>query len=223
MPTWQEHLFPPLPGSQQSRRPSGSRCWPSSLISHQLLLPPTVSWPPTSGTPINEFNTEGYITCAFPTLFPTGAADFVASRPHAVTIGNYVKHLMMYEDGHFARHPRFCYFALNTEMRWRALQTGRIYARQQPHDAQLSVEELRDMVGREGEAFSNRVLHYAASLRGTRQYWFRQRSRLIAMVDTLGLPTVFFTHSAADLQWPELAASSVQMIPIPAPAATLHC
>ena len=25
------------------------------------------------------------------------------------------------------------------------------------------------------------------------------------MVDTLGLPTVFFTHSAADTQWPELA------------------
>ena len=61
------------------------------------------------------------------------------------------------------------------------------------------------MVGRDGEIFSNRVLHYATSLRGTRQYWFKQRSRLIAMVDTLGLPTVFFTHSAADLQWPELA------------------
>ncbi len=77
-----------------------------------------------------------------------------------------------------------------------------IYVRQHPHDAQLSVEELHDMVCR---AFSNRVLHYAVSLRGTRQYWFRQRSRLIAMVDTLGLPTVFFTHSAADLHWPELA------------------
>ena len=38
-----------------------------------------------------------------------------------------------------------------------------------------------------------------------RHYWFKQRSRLIAMVDTLGLPTIFFTHSAADLQWPELA------------------
>ncbi len=53
------------------------------------------------------------------------------------------------------------------------------------------------MVGREGEAFSNRVLHYAASLRGTKQYWFKQRSRLISMADT---PTIFFTHSAADLQ-----------------------
>ena len=27
----------------------------------------------------------------------------------------------------------------------------------------------------------------------------------MAMVDTLGLPTIFFTHSAADLQWSELA------------------
>ena len=34
---------------------------------------------------------------------------------------------------------------------------------------------------------------------------FKQRSQLIAMIDTLGLPTVFFTHGAADLQWPELA------------------
>ena len=68
---------------------------------------------------------------------------------------------------------------------------------------QLTVDELRDMVSRDGEAFSNRVLHYASSLRGTLQYWFRQRSRLISMVDTLGLPTIFFTHSAADLQWPE--------------------
>lgn len=90
-------------------------------------------------------------------------------------------------------------------MRWRALQMGRIYVRQHPIDAQLSLDDLRDMVGRDGEAFSNRVLHYGVSLRGTKQYWFRQRTRLIAMIDTLGLPTIFFTHSAADLQWPELA------------------
>ena len=61
------------------------------------------------------------------------------------------------------------------------------------------------MVGKEGTAFSNRVLHFGTSLRGTGPYWFKQRSRLIAMVNTLGLPTVFFTHSAADLQWSELA------------------
>ena len=183
------------------------QCVHERLSHHRLqqTAPQTVSWPPCSGTPINEFNTEGYISCAFPSLFPTGAADFLAPRPLAVTVGNYFKHLIMYKDARFAQHPRFRYFALNTEMRWRALQAGRIYIRQHPHDAQLSVEELRDMVGREGEVFSNRVMHYATSLRGTRQYWFKQRSRLVAMVDMLGLPTIFFTHSAADLHWPELA------------------
>ena len=96
------------------------------------------------------------------------------------------------------------YFALNTEMRHCALQTGRIYIHQNPHDGHLSLDELREIVG-SSESFSNRVLHFGASLRGTRQFWLKQKSRLIAMVDTLGLPTVFFTHSAADLQWPELA------------------
>ena len=166
---------------------------------------PTLMWPTIGGMPLNEFTTEGYFTCAFPTLFPTGAGDFLGQRQVPVTIGNYFKHLMQYDDSRFARHPRFRYFALNTEMRHRALQTGRVYVRQRPGDGQLSLDELRDMVGRQGEAFSSRVLHFASSLRGTKQYWQRQRSRLLSMVDTLGLPTVFFTHSAADLQWPELA------------------
>ena len=160
-------------------------------------------WPTIGGAPINEFNTEGYFSMAFPTLFPTGAADFLGQHCNQVTIGNYFKHLM-YDDGRFAKHPRFRFFALNTEMHWRALQAGHIYIRQHPGDAHLTVDDLRDMVGQVGEVFSSRVLHYGASLRGTKLYWFRQRSCLVAMVDTLGLPTIF-THSAADNQWPELA------------------
>ncbi len=164
-----------------------------------------VPWPHIGDQPVNEFHAEGYFTCAFPTLFPTGKADFSAPRQRTVTIGRYLKHLMLYKDGRFARHSRFRYFALNTEMRWRALQAGRIYVRQNPQDARLSVPELRDMIGCGGAAFSSRVMHFATSLRGTQPYWFKQRTRLIAMVDTLGLPSVFFTHSAADTQWPELA------------------
>ena len=79
-------------------------------------------------------------------------------RQNQVTIGNYFKHLTMYDDNRFAKHPRFRFFAaLNTEMRWRALQTGRVYVKEHPGDAQLSLDELRDMVGRQGQTFSNRV------------------------------------------------------------------
>lgn len=58
-----------------------------------------VPWPDVTNTPINEFKTEGYISCVFPALFPSGAADFTQPRLHTVTVGNYFKHLMMYKDG----------------------------------------------------------------------------------------------------------------------------
>ena len=112
---------------------------------------------------------------------------------------------MRYDDDRFARHPRFRYFALNSEMRWRALQAGRVYIKQHPKDARLSLDELKSMVECGGEQFSKNVMHYASNFRGTKQYWFKQRIRLIVMIDKLGLPTMFFTHSAADGQWPELA------------------
>ena len=41
---------------------------------------------------------------AFPTLFPTGAADFLGQRCNQVTIGNYFTYLLKYDDGQFARH-----------------------------------------------------------------------------------------------------------------------
>ena len=156
-------------------------------------------------SPISEFTTEGYISCAFPTLLPTGEAEFLSPRQNTVTIGNYFKHLMRYGDGQFAKHSHFRYFALNTEMRWRALQTGRIFINQHPKDARLTLEELKDMVGREEEFFSNRVLHYAGSLRGTGQYWFKQRSRLISMVELWDCPrssshTALLTSSGLNWQ-----------------------
>ena len=46
----------------------------------------TVPWPHRADTPVNEFNMEGYMSCAFPTLFPTGAGDFLAPRERVVTL-----------------------------------------------------------------------------------------------------------------------------------------
>ena len=66
-----------------------------------------VAWPPRGDTPLNEFHSEGYITPAFQTLFPTGAADFTAPCIHPVTLGYYLKHLMMYSVGRLSRHTCF--------------------------------------------------------------------------------------------------------------------
>ena len=165
-----------------------------------------VDWPDISRDPVDEFESEGYFTRAFPTLFPTGVGEFLAPRQRSVRLGQYFKHSMRHYDGRFARHPRFRYFALNTMMRWRALETGRIYVRQNVGDAQISVRQLRTMASSDDDDWSlaNRVIRFGRILHGTRQYWATQRANLRAMQETLGMPTVFFTLSAADLHWPEL-------------------
>ena len=112
--------------------------------------PAIMKWPCNGGVPIKEFTNEGYFSCAFPTLFPTGAGDYSGQHQIQVTTGNYFKHLMC-DDGRFIKHPRLHFFALNTGMRWRALQTGRAYVKEHHSNAQVSLHELRDMVGRQEE------------------------------------------------------------------------
>ena len=79
---------------------------------------------------------------------------------------------MRYKDGRFARHPRFRYFALNTMMRWQELETARVFVKQNPSDAALTVEELREMTKTSEKAphFQNKVVHFDKSLHGTKQY-----------------------------------------------------
>ena len=52
----------------------------------------TLMSPPIGGMPINEFTTEGYFTCVFPTLFPTVAADF-SSQGRQVQVTIFNKHI----------------------------------------------------------------------------------------------------------------------------------
>ena len=96
--------FVPSAAHQMTEQETVRQCLQQQL---KAASPITVPWPTIGSTLINKFTTEGYISCAFPTLFPTGAADFIVPRPLTVTIGNYFKHLMMYQDGRFAKHPRF--------------------------------------------------------------------------------------------------------------------
>ena len=127
--------------------------------------------------------------------FPlSSCGDFLGQRLLQVTLGNYFKHLMQYSDGRFAQHPRFRFFALNTEMRHHA---GPICT---------PTPTWQEDWGRHSP------VNCCTSLHGTKQYWQHQRCHPLSMVDTLGLPTIF-THSTADLQWPELTQPQLHDCP----------
>ncbi|GBC15565.1 ATP-dependent DNA helicase PIF1 [Rhizophagus irregularis DAOM 181602=DAOM 197198] len=163
-----------------------------------------IMWPSIDGTPINEFQTPGYIACAFPTLYPTGNGDLRSNHVREVKPSEYFSHLLKYKDGRFARHPRWRYFALNSQMRWRALQEAKVYVKQVLDDKQYTVEEIKEMIEKDNH-MADRIVRFGEALRGTRQFWTKRRYELADMIRQLGSQgMIFFTFSAADLHWPEL-------------------
>ena len=52
---------------------------------------------------------------------------------------------MRYKDGRFAPHLRFRYFAVNTMMKWQALEAARVFLKQSLSDAACTVEELQEL------------------------------------------------------------------------------
>lgn len=58
-----------------------------------------LDWPTIAGQPINEFQTPGLATMAFPTLFPYGKGDpTTKDRLIEVTLADCFKHLLRYGD-----------------------------------------------------------------------------------------------------------------------------
>ena len=163
-----------------------------------------LEFPRRGNDPINEFNTEGYIAKAFPWLFPTGRADFKAPRQTSVTAQDYFMHMLRYFDGRFQSDPRFVFLAYNSVLRWKALQTGAVFARNNPQLAQITAHDITQMLQQDRRDLSNKILRFGSSLRGTPQYWFAQRKNLLSMIDQLGNASVFFTFSVADQHWPDL-------------------
>ena len=162
-------------------------------------------WPEIDGVPINEFQSSGYIARAFPTLYPYGNADLRSERPWNIKPAEYFKHLMWYKDGRFARHPRWRYFALNSIMRWRALQEGKVYVRQNLNDEQIDVTDIQEMIEQGDQNLADKIMRYGEGLRGSRQFWMARRYELSDFIKQIGHQgLIFFTFSVADLHWPEL-------------------
>ena len=199
------HSFIPLPQAQQSEQHAIR-----ALINGEDPL----EWPSNDGQPINEFQTEGLATMAFPTLFPHGKGDPTKkTRLREVSLTEGFKHLIKYADlsplqtftWRFASHPRFPYWALNMKKRHQLLSQARIYLTQNPQDANLTTEELREMVQQmSAQQLMNRLQRYVAKIQGTRQYWHQRYQELKALITQKGAPTFFFTFSAADNYWPDL-------------------
>lgn len=92
----------------------------------QAATPIPLSMASLESVPLVERSKALHIArIAFPTLFPTGAASLNSLRERAVAMADYYCHLMRFRDDRFARHPKFRFWALNTQMRQQAFSASK--------------------------------------------------------------------------------------------------
>ena len=120
---------------------------------------------------LNEFTTEYLPSMAFPTLFPDGKGD-PTSKSDTECFSEKIKHLIKFAEFiegkwifRFAAHPRFGFWAYNMLYRRRLLGQGSFYLKQNPGDANLTREELQEMI-RDGSynTVMKKLLRYAKIL-----------------------------------------------------------
>jgi hypothetical protein len=175
-------------------------------------------WPTQGPDPINEYTTEGYITMAFPALFPYGKADLRDQSNRKVEVGTaeYFDALLRYKDGRFGSHPRyycsllsliqrFPFYALNTKLRTQAQSQAQMYIRTYPGAENLTIDDIRQKLNSEQKsAFLKSIQRTIDWIPGLSPFWHRHRNQLSHMIEQLGSLHLFFTLSAADLHWPDL-------------------
>ena len=159
--------------------------------------------PPTTGCiPLSEYKARGYMTLAFPTLFPFGKGHFDDARTHDISYSEWVQHLENFRDGRFANDTRWPYFVQNVHERANACDQAQTFLN--TTSARVTVGDLRKLSKKGRNEMFNRVSRFAANIRNSPAFFGERRKELMCMCEQLGDPHVFATNSYADTFCPYL-------------------
>lgn len=84
--------------------------------------------------------------------------------------------------------------------RRQAFQQSSVFLKQNPDEADMTLDELQEMAWDSSDVFLSKILRYVANIANTNAYWHSVREDL--MTNT-GVST-FFAFLSADMHWPEL-------------------
>ena len=133
------------------------------------------------------------------------------SKSDTESFAEKIKHLIKFGekiDGkwsyRFASHPRFGFWAYNILYRRRLLSQGNYFLKQNPGEANLTLEELQHMLRGDFNFVMKKLMRYTKNVTGTNAYWNDEKGKLRATITQVCAPTIFWTLSIAEFHWPEI-------------------
>ncbi|MFM8622001.1 MAG: DUF6570 domain-containing protein, partial [Holophagaceae bacterium] len=180
---------------------------------------------PAAGGPINDYETPNLQAHCFPTLFPHGVGDFsnhdrlVDERMIKVARHQLFYCLMKEGQQHgparyeypFVLNNRWPNWIQNTTERHRFNGQKRICMSKLPDRlVGMNIDELNEFI-RQGDpermrAVTSKMQMFSANIVGSDAYFSKKRRELESLMQEKGMPTLWFTFSAADNHWKDLHA-----------------
>ena len=162
--------------------------------------------------PCSILEDEHFEQCAFPTLFPKGNSGFKeVSKGKNMTPRKYFNQRILDVDGRFGRNIEYLMSAQYAVESKDVMDQVNIAMRQsqgtQYRNEKVNAGTLKNPTALKGLIQRDQAYKCLTSIRGTPAYWQRTFYEVLAMHRQLGIPTWFFTLSAADMQWPDVIIS----------------
>ena len=112
------------------------------------------------------------------------AESFALKIEHLIRFGEYIDGKWLYR---FASHPRFGYWAYNILYQHRHIGQGNFFLKQNPAEANLTVQELKDMLNSgDYQKVMSKLMYYAKDVSGLNAYWNQVRQDLKATISQIG-------------------------------------
>ena len=139
-----------------------------------------------------------------PDKFCFGKGGFGEIRERKITYRKYFNARMQDIDGRFASDLNYLFVGQYVVKMKQALDDGNNFAWRQKPSQQLTVSQVRDRAFLSENVRYDKAYRFLKNVRGSPPYYQRTFYELLAMIRQLGVPTWFFTSSAADMKWPDM-------------------
>ena len=170
--------------------------------------PVRINWPTIGATAVSEYEPTIKVFClAFPWLFPGGYGD--ASDYYNGNAADWGRHMLLYEDGRFARDKYFCFYAMNYIIRRQNQKHGRWFVDGFMKNCAPTLDDLKDEIAKGNDQFINTLHYFSQKVRGSSSFWLDKRSELYSWINHHidhgnGPPMFFITLSCAEYFWPDV-------------------
>lgn len=172
----------------------------------------TMKFPEVGSEAIDEYDDSLRIFClAFPWLYPGGTGDWAdVKSTEGLSVEEWAKKLLYFEDGRFAKDKIWCFYALNYANRRANMKQGNFYVKQfLGNDQPQSLEELQKRIEKGDDSWIDKICYFGNTVKGTSPYWRQRRDEIYSWIQyhilkKNGAPTVFLTLSCAEHYWPDI-------------------